>query len=101
MGKKIKNTIITILVIALLIVYVPYYVNVCSSCEEYFLGPGYKANILVDVVSENRQVICEDCAKLHHVASSLIGKDIDDYRNAIFVDPITLIKEKVDMLTGK
>ena len=101
MGKKFKKTLVTILVIALLLIYVPYYVNTCSSCDELFFGPGYKANILADVLSENRGIICEDCAKIHHAASSFIGKDIDDYKNPIFVDPITLIKEKVEMFSGK
>jgi len=87
--KKLLKLIATLLILVLLVLYVPYYVHPCSECGEWILGPGYKANKLVDLVSEDEVVVCRACAEKQHALSSVLGKDVEEFRRDAFVDPIT------------
>ena len=93
MLKKISKIIVALIVVALLVAYVPYYIHTCADCEKFFVGPGYDANILVDALSESENVICRECAELHHAISSALGKGVDEYRRPLIENPVKLITE--------
>ena len=97
MLKKLFKGLSSLIVVALLIIYIPYYFHLCDDCGEFFMGSGYKPNIVSDMISEDEQTICEDCAKVHHAISTTLGKSLDDYKKPVFVDPIQLL-DKIHIL---
>lgn len=94
--KKLIKGIITILILALIGVYCPYYIHTCADCDELFFGPGYDSNILVETFSEEERIICKECAEIHHAVTSLLGKSVEEYRRPLFVDPVTVISDLLD-----
>ena len=93
--KKLLSLISTLLIIVLLVLYVPYYIHPCAECDKWILGPGYKANKLVDLVSEDEVVVCRECAEEQHIFSSAFGKDVEEFRRDAFVDPITRAEDLI------
>lgn len=89
----LKFLFFIVLVVAV-VLYVPYYLNICDDCEMFFVGAGYEANAIADLFNENEQIICRDCAEKHHAIISILGKDINDYQRAGFVDPVTMFKTR-------
>ncbi|MBQ3055420.1 MAG: hypothetical protein IJC88_04875 [Oscillospiraceae bacterium] len=89
MKKIILIAVAAVLLIALLVPYVPYYFHGCDSCDKFFVGPGYEANVVVDLFSKGEQLVCRECAESQHVVGTTFGKDIAEYRRSAIVDPIT------------
>ncbi len=90
--KKLLSIIAAVLVVALLVVYVPYYFHTCDSCGEFFVGPGYDANLFVDLFTKDEQIICAECAEKHHiVGSGIFGKDLSEYSRPAIVDPYSAL----------
>ena len=95
--KKIISLIMTLVVVLALILYVPYYFHTCDTCDQFIIGPGYEANIVVDLFSEETQVICRDCAEAHHGLTALFGKDVADFQRPWFVDPVTMFNHRFNL----
>lgn len=90
--KLIFKIAAVVLIVALLVAYVPYYFHGCDGCDKFFVGPGYDANLFVDIFTGGEQVICGECAKTHHALSQLFGGDLSKYSRPLIVDPITAYK---------
>ena len=87
--KEIMKKVISIIVVAVIvagIVFVPRLVHKCSSCEQTFFGTGYKANVVADLVSDEEQIICKDCAETQHALEIAVGKQLKDYKRPLFGD---------------
>ena len=52
--------------------------DTCDSCDTFFVGPGYRSNVVVDALSKESDVICKDCAEKHHAVSTVFGKELDE-----------------------
>ena len=48
------------------------------------MGTGYEANIIADVVSDDDQTICKDCAEKQHAIETTLGKSLDEYKKKLF-----------------
>jgi len=101
MLKKLIKILLVVIVIALLIVYVPYYFNECDDCGEFFVGAGYEPNIVSELINESEQIICKECAEKHHAISTTLGKSLDDYKRPAFIDPITMFNNRFEILESK
>lgn len=95
--KKLISLIMTLVVVLALILYVPYYFHKCDTCDKLVIGPGYEANLVVDLFSEENQVICRDCAETHHGLTTLFGKDVSDFQRPWFVDPVTMFNHRFNL----
>ena len=84
--KKVVSIIVVVAVIVAGIVFVPRLVHKCSSCEQTFFGTGYKANVVADLVSDEEQIICKDCAETQHALEIAVGKQLKDYKRPLFGD---------------
>ena len=82
--KKVIPIVIAVVITALIIVFVPKLAHTCDDCEKFFVGTGYQPNILADVLTEDQQIICKDCAEKQHQFSTAIGKSLDDYKIPLF-----------------
>lgn len=82
MVKKVVP--IVVVVVILLAVFVPRLVHECDSCGETFVGTGYEPNIVSELLTDEDQVICEECAELQHALSILAGKSLDDFKRGLF-----------------
>lgn len=101
MLKKLIKILLVVIVIALLIVYVPYYFNECDDCGKFFVGVGYEPNIVSELINENEQIICRECAEKHHAISTTLGKSLDDYKRPAFIDPITMFNNRFEISESK
>ena len=82
--KEIMKKVVSIIVVVAVIV--PRLVHKCSSCEQTFFGTGYKANVVADLVSDEEQIICKDCAETQHALEIAVGKQLKDYKRPLFGD---------------
>ena len=57
--KKLFKLLLAVVFICALIYLAPKLVHKCDSCEDWFTGTGYEANIIADVVSDDDQTICK------------------------------------------
>lgn len=95
--KKIIKGLLIAVVVLLLVMYLPYYLNVCNDCSEFFVGAGYESNIVTELISENEPVICKECAEMQHVLSLALGKPLSDFARPAFVDPVTMFCERFEI----
>lgn len=82
--KKIISLVITVAIIAAGIVFIPKVVHTCDSCEKFFIGAGYEPNIVEDLISDEEQIICKNCAEEHHALAIAMGKSLDDFKRDLF-----------------
>lgn len=82
--KKIISLIIVIAVVIVGIIFVPKITHTCDDCEKFFLGAGYEPNVLEDFISDEKQIICKDCAEDQHAIAIAIGKSIDEFKYELF-----------------
>jgi len=78
--KKLFKLLITIILICAVIYFAPKLVHKCDSCDKWFVGTGYEANVLSDVISDDDQTICKECAEKQHAIETTFGKSLDDYK---------------------
>lgn len=83
MGKIISIVLVIAVVIAG-IVFVPKLTHTCSDCEEFFVGAGYEPNVINDMLSDETQIICEECAEKQHAIELALGKSLDDFKLDVF-----------------
>lgn len=79
-----KKLLLTILIIGAIVYFAPKLVHKCDSCEEWFVGTGYDANVISDVISDDDQTICKPCAEIQHKIETTFGKSLNDYRKKLF-----------------
>lgn len=82
--KKIISIVLAVVVIAAGIVFIPRLAHTCDDCGKFFIGTGYEPNIVSDLLSENEQIICRECAEKQHAVTVIIGKSVEDYKRKLF-----------------
>ena len=82
--KKISKPLLAIIFICAIIYFLPKLVHKCDSCEEWFVGTGYEANIIVDAILDEDQTICKECAEKQHIMGTTFSKSLDDYKKKLF-----------------
>lgn len=84
MMKKIIPIILVVVIIVAGFVLVPKVTHTCSDCEEFFVGAGYEPNVVNDLLSEETQIICEECAEKQHAIAIAMGKSLEEFKLDIF-----------------
>lgn len=80
-----KKVLIIVVVLVFLGVFAPQLVHKCDDCETIFFGTGYEPNVVADLLKdEGDQIICKECAEIHHALSFLTGKTLDDFKRGLF-----------------
>ncbi len=97
MIRRIFRWALILVVVILLSMYIPYYVNTCVLCGNLFVGVGYKANDGTDFFDDKERVLCKDCAETYHGSDGNICEDVSQYQNPIFVDPVTLFSNRLNI----
>ena len=82
--KKLIKLLLTIVFICAIVYFAPKLIHKCDRCETWFVGTGYEANIIADVVSDDDQTICKDCAEKQHAIETTLGKSLDEYKKKLF-----------------
>ncbi len=84
MRKIIGKIIVLVVIVALLAVFIPRLVHKCDDCEKVFFGTGYEPNVLSEILSEDDQIICKECAEKQHALSIAMGKTLNDFKKPLF-----------------
>ena len=84
MGKKIVSLLMVVVIIGGLAFLGTRLIHKCDACEETFFGTGYEASVVADLLTDEEQIICEDCAEIQHALSILAGKSLDDFKRGLF-----------------
>lgn len=82
--KKLLKLLLTIVVICAIVYFAPRLVHQCDDCEKWFVGTGYEANVIADVVSDDDQTICKACAEKQHVVGTTLGKPLEEFKKGLF-----------------
>lgn len=83
MKKLLKFLLVCVIICAVAFLGIKL-VHKCDSCDKIFVGTGYEANVLADVVSDEDQTICKQCAEKQHVLETALGKSLDEYKKSLF-----------------
>lgn len=81
--KKFPKILLIVVILAVLVFLGLRLVNTCDSCEKTFVGLGYEGNAIDHTINEEEQLLCKDCAELHHALSLVTGKSVDDFKRAL------------------
>lgn len=83
-----KKIIAIIAIVAVLlsvgVVFVPRLTHTCDDCDEFFVGTGYKPNVISDILSDKEQIICKECAAKQHAIQIALGKSVDEFKRKFF-----------------
>ena len=87
-----KKTIVTILLaailVAALVIFVPKLTHTCDNCDRFFVGTGYTANKVSDIITsltgQEDKILCKDCAAKEHALAIATGKALKDFRLPLF-----------------
>lgn len=82
--KKIIALVIIFVIIVAGVVFVPKLAHKCDDCGEFFVGTGYKPNVVSDLLNDEEQIICKDCAEKQHALALAIGEDVEKYKRDLF-----------------
>ena len=83
--KKIVAVVVSVAVIlAAGIVFIPRLTHTCDNCGNFFVGTGYKPNVISDLFSDKDQLICKDCAEKQHAIPIKLGKSVDEFKRRLF-----------------
>lgn len=82
--KKIIAIVVAVVIVLMGIFFVPRLCHTCDECDKFFIGAGYQPNIVNDLLSSEKVVLCKDCAEKQHAVSLAMGKDLDDFKHDIF-----------------
>ena len=82
--KKIISIIVAVVVVAAGIIFVPKLAHTCDDCGKFFIGPGYEPNVLADLVTDDEQILCKDCAEDQHAIGIAMGQSLDEYKRDVF-----------------
>ena len=81
--KKLLKLLLTIVFICAIVYFAPKLIHKCDDCEEWFVGTGYEANVIADVMTDDDQTICKTCAEKQHAIETTLCKSLDDYRKKL------------------
>lgn len=82
--KKIIGLLVVVCIVVAAIVFVPELVHKCDDCDKTFFGTGYRPAALSELVTEDMEIICEECAEKHHKLSIVLGKELDEFKRELF-----------------
>lgn len=82
--KKLFRFILTLVVIAVAVTFVPKLFHNCDDCEDFFFGTGYRAGTVTEMIAGEEMVLCKNCAKSHHAVALGLGKTLEDYAIPLF-----------------
>lgn len=82
--KKIISLVVVAVIVIAGVVFIPKVTHTCDDCGKFFIGAGYEPNIVEDLISDEEQIICKDCAEEQHAISIAMGKSLDNYKREIF-----------------
>ena len=86
--SRIIEIAIAVAILLAAIYFMPKLIHTCDNCDKFFIGTGYKANIVSDALSavsgDEAKVVCKDCAKTEHALAIATGKSLEDFRNPLF-----------------
>ena len=82
--KKLFKLLLTVAFICAIVYFAPKLVHKCDGCDKWFVGTGYEANVIADVISDDNQTICKTCAEKQHAIETALGKSLDDYKKNLF-----------------
>lgn len=82
--KKIISLVVVAVIVIAGVVFIPKVTHTCDDCGKFFIGAGYEPNIVEDLISDEEQIICKDCAEEQHAISIAMGKSLDNYKKEIF-----------------
>ena len=82
--KKIISLVVVAVIVIAGVVFIPKVTHTCDDCGKFFIGAGYEPNVVEDLISDEEQVICNDCAEEQHAISIAMGKSLDNYKREIF-----------------
>lgn len=91
-GTGWLKVVSTLLVIALLvsagIVFVPRLVHQCDKCASTFVGTGYYANVVTDLITDltgrDAKILCKECALKEHKLAIAAGASLEEYQRPLF-----------------
>ncbi|MBQ7826836.1 MAG: hypothetical protein IJ386_01060 [Clostridia bacterium] len=82
--KKLFRFILTLVVIAVAVTFLPKLLHNCDDCGDFFFGTGYRAAAVTDMIAGEDMVLCKNCAEAHHAIALGLGKSLDDYAIPLF-----------------
>ncbi len=82
--KKLFSIILIIALVCVSIYFAPKLIHKCDDCEKWFIGSGYEASIISDVVSDDDQTICKSCAEKQHAIELALGQSLENFQKALF-----------------
>lgn len=82
--KKLLKLLVFVAFVCAVLYFGPKLIHKCDSCEEWIIGTGYRANVIVDAVSGDDSTICKECAETQHLLETTLGKSLDDYKKPLF-----------------
>ena len=81
----LPKIICVVLIVVLAAVFLPRLIHKCDNCEKIFVGTGYNANVISDLISDiqnkDEKILCKDCAEKEH---PLAGDSLKDYKRPLF-----------------
>ena len=84
MKKTIIIAVVAVILIVAGVIFLPRLLHNCDECGKFFVGTGYKTNVVADFISSDDITICEDCAAAQHSISTSIGATLDDFKKPLF-----------------
>ena len=82
--KKIISLVVVAVIVIAGVVFIPKVTHTCDDCGKFFIGAGYEPNVVEDLISDEEQIVCKDCAEDQHAISIAMGKSLDNYKREIF-----------------
>ncbi|MBR7133797.1 MAG: hypothetical protein IKD04_09735 [Clostridia bacterium] len=82
--KKILLFAVILVIVVAGVVFVPKLAHKCDDCGDFFVGAGYKPNIVSDLLNDEEQIICKDCAEKQHALSLAVGGDVEEFKRDLF-----------------
>ena len=88
MKKLIRKLILAAIVVAALVFFAPKLTHTCDNCDDFFVGTGYTANKVSDIITsitgQEDKILCKDCASKEHALAIATGKSLKDFRIPLF-----------------
>ena len=88
MRKIITSVVVALIVVAALIVFVPRLAHTCDNCGSFFVGTGYRANVvsnaITSITGQEDKILCKDCASKEHALAIATGKSLKDFKRPLF-----------------
>ncbi len=84
MKKPIVVVVIIAVVIAISAVFAPQLCHRCDECDSFFVGTGYKGNVLSDILLKQKVVICRECAEFQYSIPLSFGMPLENVKYRLF-----------------